>query len=180
MSDQSQQSGWNKLGSGYALYSLGGMAISGIIFLIVGIVLYTIANGKKNWKKINAIINTVNCSQSGSTTSGKTNTIKFSCNMNLSYVVNGIKYTNNLDTNTSTNYSNFNNIMIDYNPSDPNEIGVDVLTSTLVGIILIIVGILLTTVGVFGFRYCWKKGCATLGAFFFASDVSSRLTDSPI
>jgi uncharacterized membrane protein len=155
------------------------MAVTGIILVIVGIVLYTIANGKKNWKKINATINTVNCSQSGSTTSGsrrrKTTTINFACNMNLSYVVNGTKYTNNLDTNTGTNYSNSNSIMIDYNTSNPNEIGTNVLTSTLVGIILIIVGILLTGVGVFGFRHCWKKGCATLGAIFFASDVSSRL-----
>lgn len=165
--------------SGYALYSLFGTILIGFFCFIFGYLAYKEGKSKENWVQTNAKIISANCAPYTVTEGSKRNRIavtKYRCDLTISYSTNGYEnnenglITNKINTDSNISYNDGQTLVIYYDPTNPNVISVDKMSANF-GLIAMAIGFLVFVTGVWGFRYCWKNGCSTLGAVFFGSQL---------
>ena len=99
------------------------------IGIAVAVVLFISASyfymQKETFSKVSAdIIHVSNCTPH---VVGKSTT--YNCNINVQYVVNGIKYSGNVTTSSSKNWTGATTIDVYYNPTNPHEVKYQEMTS---------------------------------------------------
>lgn len=166
-------SGAADIGQVYSTISL----ISGIVvgILLCSIAIFFFKQKNPRTQKTMATINNVNCS-SYETIVNNQKQIAQTCNLEISYTVNGTLYNTNLTSNTK--YSVGNSITIEYDPYNPNDVGIpSFFTLRIFGILssIIALSICISVVLNYTFSKKYKVYAATQGAFTTV-DIAKGLT----
>ena len=134
----------NDLYSGSAdlgyIKSLIGLIVAIIIGVILLIFSYYFLSSSDNFVGVTWTVVSANCNQ-GTVSSNRT--IKYNCNLIVSYTVNDKVYQNNLISSSSVFYNNGESITISYDKTNPNSIKLGAMSNTMIGSISIIFAIII-------------------------------------
>lgn len=119
--------------------------IVGIVLVIVAIYLFSV--NQKNLVNSVAKITSAQCIPS----TDNHGNVTYSCNMNISYVVNGKEYNGNITTDGSTPYATGENVDITYDSTDPSNVTAKEIRDSTLAWILLAAGVLI--VGGAGVKY---------------------------
>lgn len=99
------------------------LTISIIFILCILTGLFFLYKPSKYSESVIAEIENANSKCTSYTVNGNSSSVltKYICNLNLSYVVNGVKYNNKLTVNDVVDYTKLNNIQIFYKKNNPND-----------------------------------------------------------
>lgn len=152
------------LASGAAEYAL----VRAYIFLIIAVILavvftiisiYIFRKKKVYTQKVNATINTSVCNQ---VNSASNKSFQWSCNMNLTYSVNGTSYQKDIIKTSNTKYSSGSTIDLYYDSTNPQNSSTSKDSNTL-GYILLPIGLGLVFISYLSLYFTKKyRGFATI------------------
>jgi hypothetical protein len=176
--------------AGYAIYTFAGQLVLSIIMMVIGYFLRRHAKKFDSWIKTNATVIDPTCNKQTDISKEGTK-ISYNCSSKIKYSLDGstVEVTDDesndyssgetlittINENVKNPYYKGQLLEIIYNPLVPLDMNVgsyDMVKLFSNG--LLIIGLILLLVSVFGLQYCIRNKCTTLGAIFgFSSAVGA-------
>lgn len=170
---QTIYSGAADIGQAYSTIQL----ISGIVvaILLCSLAVFFFKQKNPRTQKTLATINNINCSSYETMVNNKKQ-ITQTCNLDISYTINGTLYNGNITSDIK--YTVGNTVLIEYDPNNPNDIGFPTyFTIRNFGIVSSVIALLIFVSVVVNYQLSknYKMYAATQGAFATV-DITKGLT----
>lgn len=134
----------------------------GLIFFIIGI--FLVRKKNKYSKKVTGIIKKASCSRIK-----ERNKQKWDCEFEYEYKVDGNLYSGTKTNKGSKKFVVGDTVTVSYNPLDPEDHDINVVSAFMIGVVLVTVGILIP--GVSGLIWMFTRSTKGAGTAFLGTQV---------
>jgi|SRR5210317_481225 hypothetical protein len=138
----------------------------GLIFFIIGIFLVRIKN--KYSKKVTGIIKKSSCSRIR-----ESNRLVWYCEIEYDYEVDGNLYSGTKTNRGNKKFDKGDKITVSYNPLDPEEHDINVVSAFMIGVLFVMVGIIIPSVS--SLVWMFTRSTKGAGTAFLGTQVISSV-----